>query len=271
VKSHTLWHVAAYRGAAAALMALSEAAAGGRETGPRDAGADGQGMTPVMYAAGRGHLPCLNICLRLGMDAAAELSSGNALHCAAQGARYWYSGDRAIDEAVNWLARPAAAYRYGEPEGERDARRKAPDSIPRLPVPPPLDWEGVVTALHGAGLSVDHPNRLQQTPLMVALAHDNYPVVRALLLAGANITARDKHGKCVAAYADHTVTAAVGATPTGAREAIDHWLATRWTLYEAITGRINATTSSVIGPDWATPLPVPLPASVTEAGSVDPA
>lgn len=248
--------VAAYRGAAAAFIGMSERT---ELSGVANETAN-DGITPLMLAAGRGHAPCVNILLRNAADAAAQVYDGGALHACARGPRYWYCGDRAIDSTIVALARRKdsvasyASYRDvggGDDIGTR--HRMRPDDVPRYAVPPPTGYTDVVRALLAAHVPVDVPTRAGRTPLMLALQNDNVPVVEALLAAGANVMLADSSAMTVIEYARGAKKSdtPLPATREAALTEVQAWLAGARVRYDAAIARINAITSSNESIDWS--------------------
>ncbi|RYG53505.1 ankyrin repeat domain-containing protein [archaeon] len=85
--------VAAYVGNAPALVQYNTICSAGHSASSdvnSVPSASSYDYTPLMYAAGRGQLPCFNILVKNGADPKASCRQGNALHAAAAGPGYWF-------------------------------------------------------------------------------------------------------------------------------------------------------------------------------------
>jgi ankyrin repeat protein len=177
VPGHNLYHVAAHKGFATGMDLLLDA---GYEDGDVN-GVSGEGWTPLMFSASRGHLDVVQLLLELDASPHMSLYEGNVLHVMTHVPSHYYSGKGSIDTCCKALKTG-----LGEEKGA---------IIPDISA-----YQRIVDLLLERGLPVDDRNGQEQTPLLCAVQRHNIPFIRILLARGADIHAVDANNEGVASY-----------------------------------------------------------------------
>jgi len=176
------YHCAAWRGNTVAVVQMREWGVPGENV------VSPAGFTPAALAAARGYPGTLHALCAMGvaLEAAGNAKTGNILHAAARGGRYWYA--RACPTAPNFA--PCLTY---APDGTHGKEAY----LPEYEAPAAGAYYDVVGILLARGMEVNEPTTAGMTPLLLAAQGQNIGAVDRLLDAGADVTVKDARGRGV--------------------------------------------------------------------------